>query len=70
MASGGLSPIRPASGVQPRKETKQRRLAGAVDPDETDHIPGCHHEIQSGEQQLVAERSAQVAGQQGCTHRR
>jgi hypothetical protein len=60
-----------AAGVgraQTGEDLQQGRLAGAVRPDQADHVAGGHDQVEAGEQFAAAEAGSEAAGVQGDGH--
>lgn len=55
-------------GVEPGEEAQQRGFSGAVDSDETDHVPRRDDEIEAGEERAVTVARGEVFGDKGCSH--
>ncbi|CAL9628649.1 hypothetical protein SUDANB21_06041 [Streptomyces sp. enrichment culture] len=53
---------------EPGEQAQQRGLAGAVGPDEADHVAGRDDEVESGEQGAVAVSGGEVLGDEGGSH--
>ncbi len=73
MADHGVGRVEPdlaGVGLQlAGQHPQQGRLAGAVGPDQPDHVTGGDDQVEAGEQRPICVAGGEVTGEQGGGHR-